>query len=197
MSGKTLANKSQTDENKKDFWNTDWRALRDAQFLVGEPFALDVCAQDAWAAKAPTYISPEQDALKTDWATIDGAIWCNPPFTRKPEFLTRAYEQSKKWRRSVIVMLPFEPATDWWREYVSNKASVVYVPDGRYGYLDNDTKELIPGVNFVSCFLLFSPIFMPTKYVEYQRWCGKSLMQFGDEPRRAKVKKKVKVNGDS
>lgn len=193
MSGKTLDNKSKTDDNKKDLWNTDWRALRDAEALIGQAFMLDVCAIDDKTSKAPHFITPEQDALKSEWYTPDGGIWCNPPFTQKPQFLTRAAQQAKAWQRNVMVMLPFEPCTDWWRTFVSNQATAVFMPDGRYGYLDPDTKLLMPGVNFVSCFLLFTPLRMPTQYVEFARGVGKHLVQEGENPVRAKVKKKVKV----
>lgn len=191
MSGKTRENKSQTDESKKDLWNTDWRALRDAQALIGKPFVLDVAATDAGTAKAKTFITPEQNSLKTEWLSGNGAIWCNPPFTMKPQFLTRARHQSLKWQREIMVMLPFEPTTEWWRNCVSGRATAVFIPDGRYGYLNPDTKELIPGVNFVSCFLLFTPLKIPTQYVEFDRWIGKHLMLPGENPVRAKVKKKL------
>lgn len=196
MSGKTRENKSQTEESKKDFWNTDWRALRDAQVLIGKPFVLDVCATDAGTAKAKTFITPQQDALVTPWVAGNGAIWCNPPFTMKPQFLTRAYEQCRYFQREIMVMLPFEPTTEWWRTYVSGQATAVFIPDGRYGYLDPETKMLIPGVNFVSAFILFTPLQMPTQYVEFDRWIGKSLMLPGEDPVRAKVKKKKKVVKD-
>lgn len=192
MSGKTLENKSKTPDDKKDFWNTDWRAVRDAEALIGQSFSLDACAKDAKAAKAPTFISPEQNALTTPWLAGKGAVFCNPPFTMKPEFLTRAKEQSQLWQRNVIVMVPYEPCTQWWRQYVSGQATAVFMPDGRYGYLDDDTKQLVPGINFTSCFLLFTPLLMPTQYLEFQRGVGSKLLRPGDIPVRAKIKRKKK-----
>lgn len=180
MSGKTLSKKSKTDDDKKDLWNTSWPAVRDAQALIGQPFVLDACATDAATAKAREFITPEQDALKTDWLSGNGAVWCNPPFTRKPEFLMRALEQAKRWGRLVVVMIPYEPCTQWWREYVSGKATAVFMPDGRYTFLAPDTKQPIPGVNFVSCFVLFSPLQTPTQYVEFRRGIGEHLLRPGE-----------------
>lgn len=191
MSGKSLK-KSKTEETLKDLWNTDWRAVRDAEALIGQSFELDACAMDQETSKAPVFISPEQDSLITAWQTQSGAVWCNPPFTMKPEFLTRAAEQAKLCKTQVMVMLPFEPCTVWWRTFVSGKASKVYMPDGRYSYLDPVTKLLVPNINFVSCFLLFTPIATPTEYVEFNRGIGKHLVREGEIPVRAKVKKKVK-----
>ncbi|MDD4865163.1 MAG: DNA N-6-adenine-methyltransferase [Alishewanella agri] len=192
MSGKSLQNKSQTEESKKDLWNTDWRAVRDAEALIGQPFVLDACAMDKPTAKAPVFISPQQDSLKTPWHTTNGAVWCNPPFTMKPQFLNRASEQAKIGQINIMVMLPFEPCTNWWRTFVSGKATAVYMPDGRYSYLDPVTKLLVPNINFVSCFLLFTPLTLPTQYVEFKRGIGKHLVREGEIPVRAKVKKKLK-----
>ena len=191
MSGKTLSKKSKTDDAKKDLWNTSWQALRDAEALIGQRFVLDVCATDAATAKAREFITPQQDALQTEWLGASGAVWCNPPFTRKPEFLTRAYWQARKWQRIVIVMIPYEPCTQWWRESVSGKATAVFMPDGRYSFLDPDTKEPIPGVNFVSCFVMFTPMTMPTQYVEFTRGIGKHLLLEHELPVK-KVRRKAK-----
>lgn len=185
MSGKTLARKSKTSDDKKDFWNTSWEAVRDAQALIGMPFALDAAASDATAAKARTFITPEQDALKTEWLAGHGAVWCNPPFTRKPAFLMRALEQAKRWQRLVLVMIPYEPCTQWWRRHVSGKATAVFMPDGRYSFLDNDTKCKVDGVNFVSCFVLFSPVNVPTQYVEFTRGIGSHLLLPGEKSKSA------------
>lgn len=84
MSGKTLARKSKVADDKKDFWNTSWEAVRDAEALIGMPFVLDAAASDAGTSKAKTFITPQQDALQTEWLAGHGAVWCNPPFTRKP-----------------------------------------------------------------------------------------------------------------
>lgn len=190
MSGKTLNKKSKTDDAKKDLWNTDWRAVRDAEALIGQPFVIDVCATDAATAKARTFITPQEDALKTEWLAGNGAVWCNPPFTMKPQFLIRAWQQAKAWQRNVMVMIPYEPCTQWWREHVSGSATAVFMPDGRYNYLDPDTKKPIPGVNFVSCFVLFTPLSIPTQYLEFSRGVGAHLLRPGEDPvkRRRKAK---------
>ena len=40
--------------------------------------------------------------------------------------MKRAKEQSAKHNLIVCCMIPFEPCTKWWREYVSDKATFVY-----------------------------------------------------------------------
>jgi phage N-6-adenine-methyltransferase len=173
MSGKTPGVKSKTPDNKKDDWNTPWHAVKDASALIGMPFTLDACACDDATAKAVAFFTPEQDALKQAWVPSErGAVWCNPPFSRKAEFLNHARQQSRWHKQTIVMMIPYEPCTQWWREYVSGVASIVYVPDGRYNYCDPATKAEITGVNFASCFVVFTPLTMPTQYVEFSRGIG-------------------------
>jgi phage N-6-adenine-methyltransferase len=174
MSGKTLGAGSTTPDNKKDYWNTPWHAVHDASALVGQPFVLDACATDRHAAKAYLYISPDEDALKEQWdPEKPGAVWCNPPFSQKFAFLERAHQQSILHGLTICVMVPYERCTKWWQQYVNGRATVVYVPDGRYNYCDDTTKEEISGVNFASCFVVFTPLTMPTQYVDFLRGIGK------------------------
>jgi phage N-6-adenine-methyltransferase len=175
VSGKTPGAESKTPEHKKDNWNTPQHAVVDASTLIGMPFTLDACACDAETAKAVGFITPEQDALTVAWVPdTPGAVWCNPPFSRKTEFLQHAWRQSKWHHLTIVMMIPYEPCTKWWREYVSNRASIVYVPDGRYNYCEPISKKEITGVNFASCFVVFTPLTMPTIYVDFNR--GKGLL---------------------
>lgn len=174
MSGKTPGTKSETPDNKKDFWNTPWHAVRDAEVLIGQRFTLDAAAIDGNAAKAGEWITPDMDALKTPWTpTKPGAVWCNPPFSQKQLFLKRAWDQARAHGVTVCLMVPYERATKWWREYVSGRATVVYLPEGRYNYCDADSKVEIVGCNFASCFVVFTPLAMPTQYVEFTRGIGR------------------------
>ena len=170
MSGKTPGVQSSTPENKKDNWNTPLHAVLDAEALIGQKFTLDACACDSATAKAGEFITPETDALTVSWVPVhNGAVWCNPPFSRKTEFLHHAWRQARWHALTIVMMIPYEPCTKWWREFVSGKASIVYVPDGRYNYCDPETKREITGVNFASCFVVFTPLTMPTQYVEFSR----------------------------
>lgn len=181
MSGVGSGAASKTPDSKKDFWNTPWHAVQDAEFLIGQVFALDACATSFNEAKAEQWITPEQDALITEWLPAKrGAVWCNPPFSQKIAFIKRAYHQSRRHAVTVCVMLPFEPTTKWWRENISSRASVVYVPDGRYSYVDDETKIEQRGVNFSSCFVVFTPLTMPTQYIEFTRGLAERIMAAND-----------------
>jgi len=162
MANHGLEYKSKTPESKKDYWNTSDLALSDAKKLLGiEFFSIDVCAKSHKEAKADSFITEDEDALSLDWdfEPWDYFAWCNPPFSRKKEFLAKANEQSNGRKMTVCCMISHEPCTKWWREFVSSKATFVYVPNGRYNFVDDETKKEIHGVNFCSCFVVFTPMY--------------------------------------
>ena len=164
MSHVAAGKKTGTPASKKDFWNTSDLALDDAKALCGvKYFSLDACATSLMESKGADFIRPEKDALKIEWcyafADANRTVWCNPPFSKKELFLKRAKGQSAKHNLIVCCMIHFEPCTKWWREYVSDKATFVYVPDGRYNFVDDETKKEVKGVNFCSCFVVFTPLY--------------------------------------
>ena len=165
-----MKGESETPINKKDMWNTTWQAVRDAECLIGGKFGLDACATSDNESKAASFISKKDDAMITEWNFL--RVFCNPPFSRKIDFIDRAYQQAKKHKNIVCMLIPFEPCTKWWRERISGKATAVYIPDGRYNFIDYDTKEEIKGVPFCSCFVVFTSLNVPTQYIEFNRGCG-------------------------
>ena len=162
---------STTPAPAKDFWRTDPVAVQDAEHLLGQPLLLDAAAE-AGSEACHFFITPEQDALKTEWNDAiyyGNTVWCNPPFTQKEVFLARAKEQADRHKLTVCCMIPYEPTTGWWRECVRDQASIVYRPDGRYNYVNHIAGELMSGCHFVSCFVVFTPMTMPTITVDYER----------------------------
>lgn len=171
MTGK-IGGKSKTDAVHKDFWVTSPEAVQDAQHLIGMEFGLDACASNKRVAKAKKFITPDQDALDpfTLWTPPAGkATWCNPPFSQKPAFIQRAYDAATLHKHVVCMMLPYEPVTQWWRKFIDNKATAIFVPDGRYHYLHPETLEPYREVTFASAFVVFTPMRSPTQYVQTTR----------------------------
>lgn len=171
MSHTTIGVESNTPLNKKDEWMTTDYALKDALYLCGlERFDLDA------ATNGKNKIAMA-DGMLTDslplvyWFDLHNrTAWCNPPFSLKVEFLQKVYEQ--RMHGFICMMLPYEPATKWWRENVDGKASVVYVPDGRYNFIDPETGLEVKGVNFASAFVIFTSLTMPATYVQFPRGIG-------------------------
>jgi phage N-6-adenine-methyltransferase len=179
--------KSTSKTNEKNRWGTTWRCNNHAAKLTGYAFLLDVCAEKE-TAKCANFISPEENSFNVNWvqrlSNIEKSIsniettchpfkptaaWCNPPFDNKFAFIDECYKYSKQGVTSVM-LLPWERTTGWWRDLINNKAARVFVPDGRYPFLDIDGKTQKSGVNFSSCFVEFSPRhFNITEYVDFVR----------------------------
>ena len=79
-----------TDEWTNDDWATPMVLVRELESEFG-PFDLDPCTH-AEAAKAPKFYTKEDDGLTKPWV---GRVFCNPPYSRKVEFLQKAYESSQ------------------------------------------------------------------------------------------------------
>lgn len=168
MSHTTAGKTSNTAVSIKNLWRTTDGAYKDACELCGiGDFELDVAA-DKSNRKCSLFIGEKSDALNSVWFGVDVVwAWCNPPFDLKREFLAKAYEQRTS--GNTCVMIPYEPTTKWWRHYVHGKATVIYVPDGRYNFCHPETGEEIKGVAFASCFAVFTSLTMPTQYVHFER----------------------------
>ena len=144
-------------------------------------FALDAAATDYSVSVADSCITEEMDALSvqnwfdlvTDQHKLFPVAWCNPPFSQKKAFLQKAFEQSVN--GFIMMMLPFAPATGWWRSLVTHRATTVFVPDGRYNFLNPVTGEIAPGSKFPTCFVLFSPLSQVCQWVEFERTDEKKL----------------------
>ncbi|TVM38135.1 hypothetical protein FPV43_16700 [Vibrio cholerae] len=176
---------STTSVEDKNRWGTTWDCFDDGQALYGRPFKLDVCAEPATAKVNRFYTSVEWlelragsfeqrgigfcgedfnpqakivgfDALNLHW---ENDFWCNPPFDLKQLFIKKAFAEARA-GNSGMMLLPYEPATGWWRELVDGKATAIYEPDGRYNFYDIDGVTKKTGVNFPSAFVLWTPHFM-------------------------------------
>ncbi|WP_249371367.1 phage N-6-adenine-methyltransferase [Vibrio sp. 2-2(8)] len=185
----------------KNRWGTTWECFGDGQALFGRKFKLDVCAEPA-TAKVDRFITSlvwlEQragnyfqrgigftandfnpnakivgfDALELRW---ENDFWCNPPFDLKQLFIKKAYQEARA-GLSGMMLLPYEPATTWWRELVDGKATAIYEPDGRYNFFDIDGKTKKRGVNFPSAFVLWTPHHMHyTPKIPFTRGVAKAM----------------------
>lgn len=92
---------------------TPWWVVRYLEAAIGEPFALDACA-DIHNAKAPRWWGPEQDALTQDWSSVNRWIFCNPPFRNKREVIER-YATAHQ----ACLVLGCAPWESWWHQALS------------------------------------------------------------------------------
>lgn len=97
-------------------------------------FDLDACAAGAHIAKCADFISPSQDALKTEWGPVGSNVFVNPPYGREiGPFVERAVGQAQA-GRLVVALIPCRPDTRWFTEWVMPHAAQLYFIKGRLAY---------------------------------------------------------------
>ena len=97
------------------------------------PFDYDPATNVELAQKfgIPNYDTIETNGLTTDW-TCHKKIWCNPPFTKKFDFLKKAVESGKH----VFFLLPIETLTTKKFHEIVKVPYIVHVPNGRIKFTD-------------------------------------------------------------
>lgn len=169
-------NKSNTPMFEKDYWRTSPELVDDALNLLGiKGFDTDVCCSNELIKidKAETCITESDDALNSNLWFLHGRVgntsFCNPPFTLKWQFFQKAVEQSKKWGKQVLMVLPYTPTTKQWHDNVHDKDCIIFVPDGRYQYLLPDGSKPKNSCNFETCLILIVPFKCGNVTVNYKR----------------------------
>lgn len=171
----TITNKSKTDKNLKDLWRTPPDLINDALTLLNIPgFDTDVCCSDerTMIEKAETWISEREDALNTNLWFLSGPSYtsfCNPPISKKWIFFQKAVEQVNKWRKQVLMVMPYTPYTKEWHANVHSTNCIIYVPDGRYQFLLPDGSKPKNNCSFETCLILIVPFLCGNVVINYQR----------------------------
>lgn len=80
----------------------------------------------------PTYDTIETDGLNKDW-TQHKRIWINPPFTRKHEFMMKAWETYQKAKNEIYILFPIEFITTQ-RFHKSVGGGRIFIPNGRINF---------------------------------------------------------------
>lgn len=74
----------------------------------------------------------ETDGLSKDWTKYE-RIWINPPFTRKHEFMVKAWETYQKAKNDIYILFPIEFVTTQ-RFHSSVGGGKLFVPNGRINF---------------------------------------------------------------
>ena len=78
------------------------------------------------------YDTIETDGLSKDWTQYQ-KIWINPPFTRKHEFIAKAWETYQACKNEIYILFPIEFLTTA-RFHNSVGGGKLFVPDGRISF---------------------------------------------------------------
>ena len=127
--------RSNTEPQNKDRWQTPdniFHAL-DAEF----GFYLDA-ASEPNNALCSRFLTPADDSLSCDWESY-GPIWCNPPYSKITPWIHKAAEQCGKQRQPVVMLLPADTSTGWFRLALESADEVRIIISGRLSFIDNNT----------------------------------------------------------
>lgn len=104
-------------------YGTPWPLIRAVERRFG-PLTIDLAAT-RHNAKAPKWITPEEDSLKQNWAERigDGLAWLNPPFADIDPWARKCKEAGETSR--VIVLTPASIGSEWFAENCEDIAAVI------------------------------------------------------------------------
>ncbi len=89
-----------------------------------ERFSIDLAA-DQTNTVAEKFYSEADDALIQDWRS-GGWGWCNPPYAKLEPWVSKAWIEAGKGAQ-VAMLIPASCGTNYWRDYIHNKAYVLFV----------------------------------------------------------------------
>lgn len=82
--------------------------------------------------KIANFDTIETDGLSRDWTRYK-RIWINPPFTRKHEFMVKAWETYSKIKNEIYILFPIEFITTA-RFHNSVGGGKIFIPSGRISF---------------------------------------------------------------
>lgn len=134
-----------------DHWETEQslfdRLNEEFQFVV------DLAASTN-NRKVKKYLSldKKQDALKMTWIQFDGWCFLNPPYSRGnlSKFMEACADQSCEFGIKIVVLVRFDPSTEWFQKYVDGVAAEIRMLKHRVKFQGADS-----AYNFPCCVAIY------------------------------------------
>lgn len=76
-------------------------------------------------AKAPFFITPEQDSFKVVWSSLAGNLWLNPEYNKITPWAQKCAESQRVVPTRIFFLVPASIDSNWWRDYVHLKCLVL------------------------------------------------------------------------
>src|SRR5699024_65868 len=143
--------------SKTNEWNTpdDLYNIIDKEFN----FTLDPCT-NGLNNKCEKFYTEKENGLIQDWSK--DIVFMNPPYGRQiSQWVEKAYNESLKGSK-VVCLIPSRTDTNYWHDFIFNKASEVRFIKGRLKF--GDSKNSAP---FPSAIIVYDNNFNKTKYSTY------------------------------
>jgi phage N-6-adenine-methyltransferase len=81
-------------------------------------------AASAENAKAPKWISEQEDSLTLDWGALPGNLWLNPPYSNIAPWAAKCAER-KNDARWTMLLVPASVGSIWFQDHVAPNAFVL------------------------------------------------------------------------
>lgn len=122
-------------------------------------FDTDACAS-AENALCNIYYTAEADITKEETQAkvfVGSRVWMNPPYSNPMPFVQSAIKLMTERDCTVVMLLPADKSTKWFREALTAATEVIDVVGGRINFINPLTGEEVKGNNKGSMFVIFDP----------------------------------------
>ena len=167
---------SNTPAEQRDLWRTppSLFAALDAEFC----FQLDAAAAPH-NALCRKFITQEQNTLETPWSdylTIPGYAWMNPPYSDITPFVKKAAAESIN-QIDTVMLVPSDTSVGWFKEALQTASEVRLITSGRLAFINPVTGKPVSGNNKGSMLIIWHPY--PHTHCEFTTIDRDVLMEFG------------------
>lgn len=128
--------------SKTDQWSTpqDFYDKLNNEFR----FDLDPCA-DEYNHKCNKYFTEKDNGLNMNWGGY--CVFCNPPYGRQiNKWVEKCYNESKKPNTTVVMLIPARTDTQYFHQYIYNKAKEIRFIKGRLKFGDSKNAAPFPSM---------------------------------------------------
>ena len=105
-------------------------------------FNLDPCS-DGRNHKCSKYFTEKENGLLQDWGGT--TVFMNQPYGREiKDWVAKAYRESQKPKTTVVALIPARTDTQYWHDYIFNKAAEIRFIKGRLKFGDGKNSAPFP-----------------------------------------------------
>lgn len=167
---------SKTPLDQRDLWRTPPAlfASLDAEFC----FQLDAAAAPH-NALCRKFITAEQNTLETPWSdylSIPGYVWLNPPYSDITPFVKKAAAESAN-QIGTVMLVPADTSVGWFKEAIQTASEVRLITAGRLAFINPVTGKPVSGNNKGSMLIIWRPY--PRTHCHFATVDRDELMAFG------------------
>ncbi len=127
--------------NENDEYGTPTKLFKDACKKYQIKCNVDVCASKA-NHKSEYYITQNENFLNRTDGVFSENMFANFPYSKQLECMKHAWEMFKKHKGNWLILAYSKTDTEWWHEYVEDKAEVHFIR-GRVKFLNKDGNPLL------------------------------------------------------